>query len=61
MVRRKGSILVFLEYNKNQKRIYPKTEIPCDIINAFFLPSLLDIFVTTGITINVVNRAAIHP
>ena len=36
-------------------------DIPCVIINDFFLPIFCDILVTTGITKNVVDKAAKHP
>ena len=36
-------------------------DIPCDIRNAFFLPSFLDMLATTGITKKVVMSAPMHP
>ena len=36
-------------------------EIPWVIINDFFFPKFSDILVTTGITKNVVIKAAMHP
>lgn len=36
-------------------------EIPWVMMNDFFLPRISDILVTTGITKNVVDKAAMHP
>ena len=47
--------------NKNQSIKYPETDIPCEIINAFFFPKVLDILATIGITKKVVAKAPILP
>src|SRR5210317_1671965 len=47
--------------NKNQSKMYPITETPCERIKALFLPIFFDIHATVGITRKVVTKAPTLP
>ena len=47
--------------NRNQNKIYPITDIACEIIKVSFFPYVWAILETMGITINVVTIAPTLP
>ena len=60
-----GRAIIYIQgfpgMNKKYSIIYPRIDILCDTINAFFLPIFLDNQATMGITIKVVPKAPRHP